>query len=136
MSLSAAIKTFAANAREWLAVNWWRLSFVLFGATAVATYAGATASRESRAERAYIAGRRGDCYSILARERDKFTNVEDGWYNGSSDRCGVRYKEDRPRPECAGILAQPAPSPPFDLVDEYLLTRRHDCETQTLTREY
>lgn len=130
------VRVWLSRSGAWLGRNWWHFSLVTLAAIAATTFAGATIRKEMRAERAYFADRRGDCYSIMARERDKFNNVEGGWYNPDADRCVVRYRLDEPDPSCRATLERR--EPPREPADYVLwwLQRRYDCETQTFRKDF
>ncbi len=43
----------------------------------------------------YVGKRKKDCYSIYEKERDKWNNVDEGWYDEEKDVCKVRYTTDK-----------------------------------------
>jgi hypothetical protein len=129
----------------WFANSWWKLALVILATIAVLTYREAQQERSATAAtaniraleraaqetRAYIAKRRGECYDIYARERTRFNNAQAPEYDLEDDVCRVRYKNNKPDPTCARVLAVP------DSVHNPILeSRRMDCYTGTFTNEF
>ena len=43
----------------------------------------------------YVAKRKGDCYEVYEKERDKWNNVESNFYNEEKDVCEISYENDK-----------------------------------------
>jgi len=103
--------------------------------SAKATNERASARAQDQKEqqlRAYIAKRRGDCYSIFAGEGRRVSNVmAPPEYDPDDDVCRIRYRSMKADPDCARIAAI------SDTLHYPLLDRRRiDCETQSFTNEF
>lgn len=95
------------------------------------------AAERRQARREYIARRRGECYDIYVKERQRFSNAEGPEYREDTDTCRIRYKSQRRRASCASILSA---GPPSDMDTSPLADRRwerwNDCETNTFTVDF
>ena len=143
----------------WARRAWWQLALVLVAATA--TGAGLisynrhlsriresreaedrrSAVRDSTAaaqvQKAYVAKRRGDCYDIYVKERQRYNNAEEPEYKEDTDRCVIRYKSTRPDPSCRRVLARGAPDYDMESALGRLMWDRYiNCETGTFTNEF
>lgn len=43
-------------------------------------------------QKEYVAKRKGDCYEVYEKERDKWNNVESSFYNKEKDVCEINYE--------------------------------------------
>lgn len=143
-------KALPASGR-WIARSWWQIALVVVVLLGYRTYqnhlretrALAAASRIEAAlvqserreqdQRAYAAKRRGECYDIYVKERQKFNNVEGPEYDAADDVCNIRYKSNRPDPGCKNILAMQDDTGSFGAL---LAGWKRDCRTNTFTRAY
>lgn len=53
---------------------------------------------EAKAEqerKEYVAKRKGECYEIYEKERDKWNNVKSNFYNEKRDVCEITYKQNK-----------------------------------------
>ena len=92
-------------------------------------------ARMEQEHKEYIAKRKGECYSLYEKERDKWNNVKGNQYDDEKDVCLIRYKatDEWKGKNCDDFLPK---SDTSESLRDRLLDRYFDCTSNTFTNKF
>lgn len=140
---------------SWLVRSWWQVAIVVLLLLAYCSYAShldetkreaahqASLARIEAARirdeerdqerKVYVAKRRGECYDIYVKERQRYNNTDAPEYDEETDRCSIRYKRSRPDPACKRIMAIQSDTGAFS---KFIWDMKYNCESNTFTNTF